>query len=95
MSAGGSSGSGAGDNHSVVGYDYGTYEDKKSDSNKAPRFNGDPEEFSWWMVLVTWPLMKKELLLIGTNTLLFTRSFTRSITRSEEFLLLPYLAQSI
>ena len=48
MSAGESSGSGAGDNHSVVGYDYGTYEDKKSDSNKAPRFNGDPEEISWW-----------------------------------------------
>jgi len=34
--------------HSVVGYDYAASEDKKSDSNKAPRFNGDPEEFSWW-----------------------------------------------
>jgi len=48
MSAGESSVSGSGGNHSVVGYDYGTSEDKKSDSNKAPRINGDPEEFSWW-----------------------------------------------
>jgi len=31
-------------NHSVVGYDNGTSEDKKYDSNKAPRFNGDPKE---------------------------------------------------
>jgi len=30
-----------------VPYDYGT-SDKKSDSGKAPKFNGDPEEFSWW-----------------------------------------------
>jgi len=35
-------------NKNVVSYDYGTTEDKKSDSSKAPRFNGDPEEFSWW-----------------------------------------------
>jgi len=48
MSVSESSGSGVGGNHSVVGYDYGTSEDKKSYSNKAPRFNGDPEEFSWW-----------------------------------------------
>ena len=47
MSANESSGSGAGGNHSDVGYDYGT-EDKKSDSNETPWFNGDPEEFSWW-----------------------------------------------
>jgi len=26
----------------------GTSEDKKFDSNKAKRFNEDPEEFSWW-----------------------------------------------
>jgi hypothetical protein len=35
-------------NNNVVSYDYGTTEGKKSDSSKAPRFNGDPEEFSWW-----------------------------------------------
>jgi len=34
------SGSGA-----VLPYDYG---DKKAESGKVPRFNGDPEEFSWW-----------------------------------------------
>jgi len=34
--------------NNVVAYDYGTSDDKKSDSSKAPRFNGDPEEFSWW-----------------------------------------------
>jgi len=33
---------------SVVGYDYGTYEYNKSDYNKAPRFNGDSKELSWW-----------------------------------------------
>jgi len=48
MSVGESSGFGPGGNHNAVGYDYGTSEHKKSDSNKAPRFNGDPEEFSWW-----------------------------------------------
>jgi len=31
-----------------VPYDYGTTNDKKSDSGKTPKFNGDPEEFSWW-----------------------------------------------
>jgi len=34
--------------NNVVAYDYGTSDDKKSDSSKAPRFNGDPETFSWW-----------------------------------------------
>ena len=29
----------------AVPYDYG---DKKAESGKVPRFNGDPEEFSWW-----------------------------------------------
>ena len=29
----------------VVAYDYG---EKKDESGKVPRFNGDPEEFSWW-----------------------------------------------
>ena len=29
----------------VVAYDYG---EKKAESCKVPRFNGDPEEFSWW-----------------------------------------------
>jgi len=33
------------DNH-IVPYDYGN--NKKSDSGKVPKFNGDPEEFSWW-----------------------------------------------
>jgi hypothetical protein len=33
-------------NNNVVPYDYSTSEDKKSDSSKAPRFNGNPEEFS-------------------------------------------------
>jgi len=31
----------------AVPYDYG-YGDKKAESGKVPRFNGDPEEFSWW-----------------------------------------------
>jgi len=48
MASGEGSSSGAGGSHSVVSYVYGTSEDKKSDSNKAPRFNGDPGEFSWW-----------------------------------------------
>jgi len=34
--------------NSAVHYDYGTSDDKKSESGKAPKFNGDPEEFSWW-----------------------------------------------
>jgi len=36
---------GSGGNHNVVPYDY---NDKKADSGKVPKFNGDPEEFSWW-----------------------------------------------
>jgi len=32
-------------NNNVVPYDYG---DKKIGSGKVPKFNGDPEEFSWW-----------------------------------------------
>jgi len=40
-----SSVSGFGSNHNVVPYDY---SDKKADSGKVPKFNGDPEEFSWW-----------------------------------------------
>jgi len=47
MSYGEASSSGAGVSNNVVAYDYGTSEDKKSHSNKASRFNGDPEEFSW------------------------------------------------
>jgi len=39
-----SSGSGSSGNHNVVPYDY---NDKKADSRKVPKFNGDPEEFSW------------------------------------------------
>jgi hypothetical protein len=34
--------------NNVVPYDYGTTDDKKSDYGKAPKFNEDPEEFSWW-----------------------------------------------
>jgi len=30
-----------------VYYDYGTSDDKKSESSKAPKFNGNLEEFSW------------------------------------------------
>jgi len=45
MSAGESSVFGSGGNHNVVPYDY---SDKKVDSGKVPKFNGDPEEFSWW-----------------------------------------------
>jgi hypothetical protein len=37
--------SSSGQNNYVVPYDYG---DKKADSGKVPKFNGDPEEFSWW-----------------------------------------------
>jgi len=40
-----SSVSGSSGNHNVVPYDY---TDKKADSGKVPKFNGDPEEFSWW-----------------------------------------------
>jgi len=36
--------SGFGGNYNVGPYDYG---DKKADSGKVPKFNGDPEEFSW------------------------------------------------
>jgi len=33
----------------AIQYDYGTSDDKSSDSNnKALRFNGDPEAFSCW-----------------------------------------------
>jgi len=35
-------------NNNDIHYDYGTFDDKKSDSSKAPRFNGKPKEFSWW-----------------------------------------------
>jgi len=37
--------SSSGGNHNVVPYDY---SDKKADSGKVPKFNGNPEEFSWW-----------------------------------------------
>jgi len=40
-----SSVSGFSGNHNDVPYDY---SDKKGDSGKVPKFNGDPEEFSWW-----------------------------------------------
>jgi len=36
---------GFGQNNNVVPYDY---SNKKADSSKVPKFNGDPEEFSWW-----------------------------------------------
>jgi len=45
MSAGESSIFGSGVNHNVVSYDY---DDKKADSEKVLKFNGNPEEFSWW-----------------------------------------------
>jgi len=32
-------------NNNVVPYDYG---DKKVESGKVSKFNGDPKEFSWW-----------------------------------------------
>ena len=32
-------------NNNVVPYDYG---DNKAESGKVPKFNEDPEEFSWW-----------------------------------------------
>jgi len=37
--------SGSGQNNNVVRYDYGN---KKDDSGKVPKFNGDLKEFSWW-----------------------------------------------
>jgi len=43
--SGESSISGSGGHHNVVPYDY---SDKKADSRKVPKFNGDPKEFSWW-----------------------------------------------
>jgi len=43
--SGESSVSGSGGNHNVVPYDY---SDKKADSAKVPKFNGDLEEFSLW-----------------------------------------------
>ena len=36
---------GSGGNHHAVSYDY---SEKKTDAGKVPKFNGDPEEFSWW-----------------------------------------------
>jgi len=39
------SGFGFGGNRNVVPYDY---NDKKADSGKVSKFNGDLEEFSWW-----------------------------------------------
>jgi len=45
MYAGESSVSGSGGNHNAIPYDY---SDKKADSGKVPKFNGDLEEFSWW-----------------------------------------------
>ena len=39
--------SGASHSGAAVPYDYG-YGDKKAESGKVSRFNGDPEEFSWW-----------------------------------------------
>jgi len=36
---------GSGSNHNDVPYDY---NEKKTYSGKVPKFNGDPEEFSWW-----------------------------------------------
>jgi len=47
------------------------------------------------MVLVTWSLIKKERLLIERNILLLRRNSIRSITRSEDHLLLLYLKQNI
>jgi len=35
-------------NNNAIHYYYGTTDDKKSDSGKPPKFNGNPEEFSWW-----------------------------------------------
>ena len=37
--------SGSGGNHHDVSYDY---SDKKADSGKVPKFNGDLEDFSLW-----------------------------------------------
>jgi len=48
MASGEGSCSGAYVSNNIVAYDYGTSDDKKSESNKAPSFNGNPEEFSWW-----------------------------------------------
>jgi len=44
---GSTSRSGASHYGAAVPYDYG-YGDKKAESGKVLRFNGDPEEFSWW-----------------------------------------------
>ena len=41
---------GSGGNHHAVSYDY---SEKKTDSGKVPKFNGDPEEFSWWKTTST------------------------------------------
>jgi len=35
-------------NNNVIPCDYGTSDDKKSDSSRAPKFNGKSEEFFWW-----------------------------------------------
>ena len=44
-----STGAGSNSGGAVIQCDYGTSDDKLSDSsNKAPRFNGDPETFPWW-----------------------------------------------
>ena len=36
--------SGSSGNHNALPYDY---SDKKADSGRVPKFDGDPEEFSW------------------------------------------------
>jgi len=33
-------------NNNAILYDYS--DNKKSNIGKAPKFNGDPKEFSWW-----------------------------------------------
>jgi hypothetical protein len=40
-------GNGSGHNHNDVAHDC-NGDNKKSSIGKIPKFNGDPEEFSWW-----------------------------------------------
>ena len=63
-----SEGQSTGVSNIVVAFDYGTSEDKKSDSNKAPRFNGDPEEFSWWKTKMYSYIMSLDEELWDVNT---------------------------
>ena len=62
---------GSGGNHNHVSYDY---SDKKAESEKVPKFNGDPEDLSWWKTNFysyimgldeeLWDILEKDILVV-------------------------------